>query len=75
MTDSTNNTTEAMMIHTKFKIINSLRFASVRARTMLTTCVSGKNAMAKYWMGIGISDSGKNVPLNRNIGVINKNVG
>ena len=41
----------------------------------LTIWVSGKKAKAKYCMGSGSTSRGKNVPLNRNIGVMNNRAG
>lgn len=40
-----------------------------------TMCVSGKKAMAKYCTGTGRALRGKNVPLKRNIGVMNNSIG
>lgn len=41
----------------------------------MTTCVSGSTASAKYWMDGGRSESGKKVPLKRNMGVMKRNMG
>ena len=75
-TDSMKRISEMVSIHARLKIRRLLlRFARVRARVMLTTCVSGSAVSARYWRGSGSSFSGKNVPLKRNIGVMNRNVG
>ena len=41
----------------------------------MTTCVSGSRAVARYWMDTGRSERGKKVPLKRNMGVMNRNMG
>lgn len=63
------------MIHAKLTGINPLGSANVRERTIMTTCVSGSAAIAKYCRDTGRSESGKKVPLKRNMGVMNRNVG
>ena len=41
----------------------------------VTTCVNGKTPNATACNGTGTNDNGKNVPLKRNIGVMNRKVG
>ncbi len=63
------------MIHTKLNSKSGCGLASVSERAIMTTCVSGSRAIARYWMGTGRSESGKKVPLKRNMGVMNRNMG
>jgi hypothetical protein len=51
------------------------RFPKIKSLVRLTVCVRGRNACAKTCMKPRRSVSGKNVPLNRNIGVMNRNPG
>ncbi len=48
---------------------------SVKERNTMTTWASGSRARAISWMKAGSSESGKKVPLKRNMGVINRKLG
>ena len=48
---------------------------AVSARVSVTECVNGKKMFAKVCNSTGSAVSGKNVPLNMNIGVMNKKAG
>ncbi len=63
------------MIHTKLSSISGCGVPSVSERAIMTTCVNGSTAIARYWMDTGRRESGKKVPLNRNMGVMNRNMG
>ena len=47
----------------------------VNPREIYTACVSGNNIYEIFWMRRGTLERGKKVPLNKNIGVMNKKVG
>jgi len=51
------------------------RFPIMRPLVRFTTCVRGRNVFAKTCMNGGRLVSGKNVPLSRNIGVMNRKPG
>ena len=74
-TDSRKKIAIARMIQIRLNSNIPLTAPSVSARTIVTTWVNGNTARAKYCTGPGRSDSGKKVPLNRNIGVMNRNAG
>ena len=51
------------------------KIPSVSPRIIFTVCVKGRKSSAIIWVGRGSEDSGKNVPLNKNIGVIRRKAG
>ena len=51
------------------------RFPKNSPLVRFTACVRGKTAKAKTCIACGNADSGKKVPLTRNIGVIRRNAG
>lgn len=51
------------------------RLPRIRPLERFTTCVSGRTALAKSSTGAGRAESGKNVPLSRNIGVMKRKPG
>ncbi len=73
--ESTNSIVDTTAIHARPTGISMLNVAELRARTILTTWVRGSAIMARYCIGRGMSERGKKVPLNRNMGVMNKKVG
>ena len=74
-TETTKKKSVANKIQTKLIRKNGLGCASVSERIIITTWVSGSTAKAKYRTKSGRSESEKNVPLKRNIGVMNRNEG
>lgn len=74
-TESIKNTSDTGIIHARLRSTGWTWVASVRERTIITTCVSGSTASARYWTDSGRSERGKKVPLKRNMGVMNRNMG
>jgi predicted O-methyltransferase YrrM len=65
----------AARIHKMLRKVAVLIADNVIARFTITTCANGRMAKAKCCIVVGNKLSGKNVPLNKNIGVINRNIG
>ena len=62
-------------IQTRLMSSDDSRFPIIRPLERSTTCVRGRNAFAKTCMNGGRLVSGKNVPLSRNMGVMNRKPG
>lgn len=62
-------------IQTRLMISENCKLPNIRLRVRVTACVSGRNALAMIGTNPGKSVNGKNVPLNRNMGVINRKAG
>jgi hypothetical protein len=62
-----------MAIQARLMISSISRFPRSNALDRFTVCARGRTAFAKICMDCGSWVSGKNVPLNRNIGVMKRN--
>jgi len=62
-------------IQTRLMSSDDSRFPIIRPLERSTTWVRGRNAFAKTCMDSGRLASGKNVPLSRNMGVMNRKPG
>jgi hypothetical protein len=71
----TKKMTVAAAIQTRLMSGDDSRFPVIRLLERLTTCVRGRNAFAKTCMNSGRLVRGKNVPLRRNMGVMNRKPG
>ena len=65
----------ATKIHIILRKVAVLIADNVIARFTITTCANGSMAKATYCTVSGNKLRGKNVPLNKNMGVINRNIG
>ncbi len=62
-------------IHARWSTSTLVMAGSVSIRMMATRWVSGKRIRAIYWRATGNRVSGKNVPENNAMGVMNRNEG
>jgi len=62
-------------IHARWSTSTLVIAGNVSIRIMATRWVSGKKISAMYWKATGKRVSGKNVPENNAIGVMNRNEG
>ena len=69
------NNDVAAAIHAKLMRIDWSKLPKSSPLVNVTVCVSGRTAVAKTCMNPGKPLNGKNVPLKRNIGVMNRKAG
>lgn len=62
-------------IHNRFRMIKSWMLPMAKDLVTATALVSGRKICAAICRNSGIDVSGKNVPLNRNMGVMKRNPG
>lgn len=62
-------------IHNRLVIIERSYIPSVNALFIMTIWAKGNIARATYWTAKGKTVIGKNVPLNKNMGVIKRKLG
>ena len=62
-------------IQTTLIIIEDSKLPEINPLVKVTTCVRGRNAFAMICTKSGRVANGKNVPLNRNMGVISRKAG
>ena len=65
----------ATKIHNRLVIIEKSYIPNVNALFIMTICAKGNIARATYWTANGKTVIGKNVPLNKNMGVIKRKLG
>jgi len=68
-------TSVTMPIHATAMTIDELKFPTINPLAKFTVWVSGKTAFAKTCMNCGRLVKGKNVPLSKNMGVMNRKPG
>jgi len=73
--DIMQNMTVTTIIHERWSNKTLVIAGNVSIRIMATRWVSGKKIRAMYWKATGNRVSGKNVPENSAMGVMNRNEG
>ena len=72
---STKKTNVPTKIQTKLSSIEASTLPRTKPLVMLTTCVKGRKIWTPVCTAKGNVDSGKKVPLKRNMGVTSRNAG